>query len=199
MNYYILKEEADPANFVEFWASRYRDPLGIEDLYTKHINPPLTPESVRYLFVWKGLPQYRKVVEEKRHKFVEAVIGENGENLKRLVDLPLKTPEDANNFLTNELKGKGMIWKIFTLHIMHPYEYPIFDQNVYRAMHYMQTGIIKDIPSEDRDKQSSYINDYLPFYNALGHYPDRKLDNALFSFGQFLKISLQNTGTPLAV
>ena len=50
----------------------------------------------------------------------------------------------------------------FNLHIMHPDEYPIFDQNVYRAMHYMQTGTIKEIPSKDRDKQSSYINEYLP-------------------------------------
>ena len=142
----------------------------------------------------RGCHNTVKSSKKKRHKFVEAVIGENGENLKRLVDLPLKTPEDANNFLTNELKGKGMIWEIFALHIMHPDAYPIFDQNVYRAMHYMQTGTIKDIPSKDRDKQSSYINENLPFYNALGHYPDRKLDKALFSFGQFLKIPLQRPG-----
>jgi len=106
----------------------------------------------------------------------------------------LNTPEDANNFFTNELKDKGMIWKIFTLHIMYPERYPIFDQNVYRAMHYLQTGTIKEIPSKNSDKQTSYITEYLPFYNAHGYYPDRKLDKALFAFGQFLKIPRERAG-----
>jgi hypothetical protein len=38
------------------------------------------------------------------------------------------------------------------------------------------------------------MTEYLPFYNAHGYYPDRKLDKALFSFGQFLKIPRERAG-----
>ena len=85
-----------------------------------------------------------------------------------------------------------MIWKIFTLHILYPDKYPIFDQNVYRAMHYLQTGIIEEIPSKNIDKQAAYIKEYVPFYTELEELGDckgRKLDKALFSFGQFLKLT----------
>ena len=62
---------------------------------------------------------------------------------------------------------------------MYPDKYPIFDQNVYRAMHYLQTGIIEEIPSKNIDKQMAYINEYAPFYTELEEQADckgRKLD-----------------------
>ena len=132
----------------------------------------------------------RRKIREGKHPFVETVIAK----LYRYCSLPLSTPEDANNFLTNELKDKGMIWKIFTMHIMYPDMYPIFDQNVYRAMNYLQTETIKEIPSKNSGKQMSYITEYLPFYNTHGYYSDRKLDKALFSFGQFLKTPHERAG-----
>jgi hypothetical protein len=75
---------------------------------------------------------------------------------------------------------------------MYPNRFPIFDQNVYRAMHYLQTGTIKEIPSKNTDKQAAYINEYMPFYKEQGEqgdYEGRKLDKALFTFGQFLKLT----------
>ena len=157
MKYYTLKQEDDSATFVEFWARRYKDRN--ERIYQEYIKRPLTPKSVRELFAWKAMPINSKSIKTGKHPFVETVIT----SLDRFHGLPLNTPEEANNFLTNELKGKGMIWKIFTLHIMYPDRYPIFDQNVYRAMRYLQTGAIEEIPGKDNDKQTRYINEYLPF------------------------------------
>lgn len=159
MKYYTLKQEDDPSNFVEFWAGRYNDRN--EQTYRKYIKQPLTPESIRELFAWKAMPINRKSIKSGKHPFVETVIS----NLDCFRRLQLNNPEDANNFLSNKLKRKGMIWKIFTLHIVYPDRYPILDQNVYRAMHYLNTGTIQEIPRKNRDKQSSYINEYLPFYN----------------------------------
>lgn len=182
MKYYTLKQENDPTAFVEFWATRYNERS--EPVYREYIKRPLTSKSVMKLFAWKAMQINRKSIEAGKHPFVKTVIS----SLDHFNSLQLNTPDDANNFLTNELKGKGMIWKIFTLHIMYPDRYPIFDQNVYRAMHYLQTGTIKEIPSKRKDKQQSYVNEYLPFYNERGYYEDRKLDKALFAFGRFLKI-----------
>ena len=190
MKYFIIKQEnVDPAIFVEFWASKYRYDAGSYK-YEEIDKRPLKPDSIRRLFAWKAMQLNRKSIMAEEHPFVEMVI----DNFDRFNRLPLNTSEDADNFLTNELKDKGMIWKIFTLHIMYPDKYPIFDQNVYRAMHYLQTDTIKEIPSKNCDKQTSYITEYLPFYNAHGYYPDRKLDKALFSFGQFLKIPRERAG-----
>lgn len=188
IKYYILKQEAEPTNFVDFWAKRYNDRS--EPTYREYIKRPLTQESIRKLFAWKAMRINRKSIESGRHPFVENVIT----SLDHFRSLPLNTPKDANNFLTNELKGKGMIWKIFTLHVMLPDSYPIFDQNVYRGMRFLQTDTIKEIPSKNSEKQTSYITEYLPFYHAHGYYTDRKLDKALFSFGQFLKIPLERAG-----
>jgi hypothetical protein len=183
MRYLILKkQEANPADFVEFWAGWYNDKY--EPTYRKYIGKPLTPESVRALLAWKAMSITRKSIEAGEHPFVEAVIA----NLDRFQSILVNTPDDADKFLTNELNGKGMIWKIFTLHILNPAKYPIFDQHVYRAMVYLKTGKIEEIPSSNEEKQLKYINEYLHFYNEEHkHFEDRKLDKALFSFGQFLK------------
>ena len=154
--------------------------------YSEEIDKrPLKQDSIRKLFAWKAMRIKRKAIEAGEHPFVETVIA----NFDRFCRLPLNTSEDADNFLTDELKGRGMIWKIFTLHIMYPDRFPIFDQNVYRAMHYLQTGTIKEIPIKNTDKQATYINEYKPFYKEHGVYEDRKLDKALFTFGQFLKLT----------
>lgn len=186
MKYFILKkEEAAPTDFVKFWAEWYDDKY--EPTYRQYISRPLTRESIRELLAWKAMQITRKSIVAGGHPFVETVIA----NLDRFQSIPLNTPEDADNFLTKELNGKGMIWKIFTLHILHPDKFPIFDQHVYRAMIYLKTGEIKEIPSKNRNKQQSYIKEYLHFYNEEhGYYEDRKLDKALFSFGRFLKRNL---------
>ena len=191
MRYLILKkQEADPTDFVEFWAERYNDKY--EPTYRKYIGKLLTPESVRALLAWKAMSFTRKSIEAGEYPFVEAVIAD----LEHFQSIPLNTPAEADKFLTNELKGKGMIWKVFTLHILNPAKYPIFDQHVYRAMVYLKTGKIEEIPPSNEEKQLKYINEYPHFYNEEHkHFEDRKLDKALFSFGQFLKTRWGNRGT----
>lgn len=148
MRYYILKkQEAATADFVEFWAEWYNDKY--ERTYRQCIGQPLTPESVRVLLAWKAMSITRKAIVAGEHPFVEALIGD----LNHFRSIQLNTPEDADKFLTTELKGKGMIWKIFTLHILNPDKYPIFDQHVYRAMVYLKTGVIKEIPKSNEEKR----------------------------------------------
>lgn len=190
MRYCILKKQnTTAADFVEFWARTYTDKN--EPIYSECIRNPLTKESVRNLFTWKAMAINRTTIKEGDNKFVEAVV----DNLGRFQNMPLSMLEDADKFLTTELKDRGMIWKIFVLHILHPDKYPIFDQHVYRAMVYLKTGEIKEIPESNEEKQLKYINEYLSFYNEHGYYEDRKLDKALFSFGQFLKTRWGSHGT----
>ena len=190
MRYFILKkQDAASTDFVDFWAKIYN--YGNEATYNEFIGQ-LTTESIRNLFAWKATGMNRTSIMAGKNQFVETIL----EKLDHFQNIPLNTPEDANGFLTNELENRGMTWKIFTLHILHPDKFPIFDQHVYRAMIYLKTGEIKEIPRKNEEKQQSYINEYLHFYNEEHeYYEDRKLDKALFSFGRFLKRRLPGWNT----
>ena len=104
MRYFILKkQEATPADFVRFWAEWYNDKY--EPTYRRYIGQPLTRESIRELFSWKAMSITRRSIEAGEHPFVEALIAEL-DHFKSIQN-HLKTSEDAEKFLTIELKGKG--------------------------------------------------------------------------------------------
>lgn len=75
-------------------------------------------------------------------------------------------------------------------HCVAPQPWPIFDQHTYRAMHFMKTGEPKEIPDKKSDIYTAYREDYIPFVKRLNAAP-RKIDKALYSFGQFLRVRLR--------
>jgi hypothetical protein len=83
----------------------------------------------------------------------------------------------------------GTIWNIFFLHCLAPGTWPIFDQHTYRAMHYMQTGHIKEIGYTNKLKYEAYESKYIPFVASLKGPTPRTVDRALFAFGRFLKMA----------
>jgi len=89
----------------------------------------------------------------------------------------------------NYKENGGAIWNIFYLHILDTNKYPIYDQHTYRAMIYLQTKKIIEISNNDKKKYESYIYEYIPFVKSFNNTNHRKIDKALFAFGQFLKIS----------
>ena len=52
----------------------------------------------------------------------------------------------------------------------------------------MKTGEPKEIPDKKSDIYAAYREDYIPFVMRLNAAP-RKIDKALYSFGQFLKLA----------
>tara|TARA_Y100001001_G_scaffold131435_1_gene131034 strand:+ start:64 stop:246 length:183 start_codon:yes stop_codon:yes gene_type:complete len=56
-------------------------------------------------------------------------------------------------------------------------------------MKYIQTGRIMEIGTTNKQKYQSYCGEYLPFLKSLGQSNMRKTDQALFAFGQFLKLA----------
>ncbi len=93
-----------------------------------------------------------------------------------------------DRYLSHKKPG-GAIWNIFYLHLLDNKRWPIYDQHTFRAMTFMKTGRIVEIGSTNKQKYYSYTTEYLPFINGLGITNHRKLDMALFAFGQFLKIA----------
>ena len=55
-------------------------------------------------------------------------------------------------------------------------------------MHFMRTGEPREIPSRKADIYAVYQGEYIPFVKRLNAH-QRKIDKALYSFGQFLKLA----------
>lgn len=77
----------------------------------------------------------------------------------------------------------------FYLHCLEPSKWPIYDQHTHRAMKYIKNGKISEIGTTSKQKFESYTKEYIPFIKSFGTIDNRKLDKALFAFGQFLKVA----------
>ncbi|ROT45358.1 hypothetical protein CHR62_08730 [Pusillimonas sp. NJUB218] len=83
----------------------------------------------------------------------------------------------------------GALQNIFYLHCLEPEKWPIFDQHTFRAMQYIKTGQIVEIGTTNKQKYAAYKDEYIPFLRTFGGNNARKIDRALFAFGQFLKLA----------
>jgi len=87
-----------------------------------------------------------------------------------------------------ELQGFGYIWAIFTLHLMYPEVYPLYDQHVYRTYKY-EISNHRELPKE-ADKSWEAYADYTRYFKALVmeySFPFYRVDKALWSHGKALK------------
>ena len=167
--------EANPIQFVEFWLQRYE--YANEHLYDSNIGHELTEQRIFELFVWKnGTP----LSERKRNSVAQNFVARRGE-----------LEQFQNNIdprcFANHFSQGGAIWRIFWLHCHRPDEFPIYDQHVHRAMAFLQTGEIEEIPQQyDPRKIDAYIERYLPFHEQFADIDGRSVDKALWSFGKFI-------------
>jgi hypothetical protein len=160
--------------FLDHWSTKYRDPKfpdrAIDDPYIGRC--PFTSSALLHLFEWKN---GSALSSRKRHSIEQ--------------HYPLSYPRNqlARRYLDPKAEG-GAIWNIFYMHCVNPHRWPIFDQHTFRAMHFMQTGDIKELPSHKPSIYEFYQREYIPFVRHLNS-DRRKIDKALFAFGQFLKIA----------
>lgn len=155
-------------DFLNHWSSKYS--YSYEQKYTDNIGKPLSEKSRLALFEWKNGSVISKL---KTKSIVE--------------NYPLSFYGNIQDRYLNHKQSGGAIWNIFYIHCLKPEVWPIFDQNVFRAMRYLKTGQIVEIGITNKQKYEQYLKEYVPFVNSLGKVNHRKLDKALFSFGQFLK------------
>jgi len=164
--------------FVDFWAGTYHDPR--EETYANCIGD-LGMMAVKSLYAWKrGHGRFRDIPERQRGSIERNF-------LKRLPELRrLHRNCGPRDFLDRFSEG-GAIYRIFLLHIWQPRKYPMYDQNVHRAMHFIKHGEPGELPKTHKARVQTYVERYLPFHNSFPTRRNREVDKALFSLGQFLK------------
>jgi len=169
----------NPKVFINQWSQLYNYPL--EKLYSERILlHEYTEEDIRQLFIWKnGTPLSIRKAESLQTKIICKIKLIN--DLKKQFRLEL---------FRSEFSNVSAIWKIYLLHLIAPGLYPIFDQHVYRAYHYIQNQFISEIPSSNRQKEIDYFDNYVYFFRKLeklSNSPSKNIDEALWAFGKFLK------------
>jgi hypothetical protein len=173
----------DPQTFVLEWAKIYDYPN--DEKYTNNIKNGLeTDKALIELFEWKN--GTGDSISEKKMTRIDEFIS------KRVEMLEMKSNFNINDFQNAIEPQKGsVIWKIFLLHIIHPEYYPIYDQHVYRSFKFFTTGEIKEIPKQDKEKYTSYRDDYVEWFHKIKtqhNLNPREMDKSFFVFGRTLKM-----------
>ncbi len=172
---------SNPKEFVQNWSKYYN--YSNETLYSTNIKVGLENyESFLNLFRWKnGISNISKKKLIVINKFWDKI-----DVLKKL-----QNSFDWVEFETNfEPKKSSPIWKIFLLHIIDPFNFPIFDVHVFRFHHFLIKKEIREIPNNHSKKYEYYKSEYLIWFTKLRDdfaLDPKKMDESFFKFGQTLK------------
>lgn len=140
-----------------------------------------TKDDIQSLFEWKN---GMRLSGSKQKSLDEKIIK------KLSVINHLKATEKMDlDLFQNEFKSLTAVWKIFLLHCIKPNYYPIYDQHIHRTflfIHQEDFSTISNYTINNKEKEDFYFNRYLPFIKSILINDLKKLDEAFFSFGQFL-------------
>lgn len=178
----LEKKKVPMREFLEFWSRSYDSAHPNEILYTENIGREYTEENLRKLFIWKNTSNLSK---SKTSAFDEKILKE----LKFILD---KRNQDDFTFEQHSKKFSKVsaVWRIFLFHIINPDRNPIYDQHVHRAYNYIHSLDFEHVTSSigDQRKIEFYSEKLLPFvHDNRGDLTIKQVDQALFSFGRFLK------------
>ncbi|KAB7731920.1 hypothetical protein F5984_06780 [Rudanella paleaurantiibacter] len=178
------KPADDWKTFIEYWKGMYHysSKSKAYDVYVIDRKMPFKFDSVilRGLFEWKNNTEDK--LSEKKVSSVNQII-DKLEVVNQLAD-----DWDAKTF--SDSFGKiSAIWQVFLMHVIQPSQFPIFDQHVYRASIYLQTGDIGELKGTTKQKLNAY-KEYQAFFGDVrlaSACDSRNIDKALWAFGRFIK------------
>jgi hypothetical protein len=167
--------------FILFWSSLYYYPL--EAKYNNRIhNQQYSEDDINELFWWKN---GMKLSSRKQKSVDDKIISK----LLLINDLKNQDRIEIIEF-KNQFSDLSAVWKIFLLHIIKPFVYPIYDQNVHRAYNFIHGLDYNSISSDsisNKRKEEFYFNTYFNFIDNLNGIELKKMDEAFFTFGKFIK------------
>lgn len=183
MNLVILNNNASSSleDFINTWSKLYS--FSNEAVYKKAISKrELTKTDIQNLYEWKNGMKLSVLKQRSLDTKIKA---------KLSIINDFKSNDEVNlDAFKKEFKSlTATVWKIFLLHIIKPYNYPIYDQHIHRTflfIHKEDFSNISNTSITNKAKEEFYFDRYLPFIEANNIKDLKKLDEAFFAFGQFL-------------
>lgn len=182
--------------FIECW-ERYYDYANDDNrVYFAEINldREVTPQNITRLLRWKDrrwLTHPKKADGEPNPRVIRVLDQLGSINGFRNGGLTA----DEFHAVTQNVFPNGMIWQLFLFHIARPSEWPIADQHVFRSYSLLFKAPAPDSVAAYRSyakafrqltetfRQSAAIQDNTSLDIVK---TNKRVDNALFAFGQFL-------------
>lgn len=195
--------------FVDYWSNKcqndsvkaFNSTEVIDYVEELNLGSNLSEQNIKRLLRWKDPRRLTEKIlsgpdEGKDNKKVLKVI-ENIDWFNKFRQG--KIGEEEFKIKTKVIFPNGFVWQIFLFHIARPFEFPIADQNVFRAFSTQQ----HTMEPIDWGGYKDYIDYFFQIAKSSGisvekpkgHESDLKeivkklknVDNALFAFGQFLR------------
>jgi hypothetical protein len=172
---------AENANaFVKYW-SGLNDYPGYATYKSAVTKSEISKKELRLLFEWKNSTDLNS---KKEKSFLSHVLQHD-----ELIN-ELKKKFDQKKF--EKTFGKmSAVWQIFLLHILQPYDCPMFDKHVYRAFRFIQKLEKKRLPSSQSERLTIFHEQYRPFFLEMCKLANGSdvfdIDNALWTFGKMIK------------
>jgi hypothetical protein len=171
-------------DFINNWSSQYA--YSNESMYEVINNPTLNYDELLGLYIWKNGTALSTL---KQVSFDTNI----GNKLSLINELKSSNTFDLKDFKHN-FGHVSAVWQIFLLHVIKPKIYPIYDQHIHRAylfFHHLDYSNL-DNTMKDNLKLEFYFDTYLPFVQEHNFKDLKKMDEAFFAFGKFLKTGKQS-------
>jgi hypothetical protein len=179
------KQRVSWDEFVAHWKAMYNYSSKNESYDTYVLNRPVAfvfeADHIRELYRWKNNTGDRLAAPKAAS--VENKIVPHLEVIQQLYDR-----WDDSKFDTY-FGGVSTVWQTYLMHIIQPARFPIFDQHVYRAYTYLQTGNAEELKGTTKRTLALY-RQYQTFFDDIqgqSRCDPRDLDKALWAFGKFIK------------
>ena len=182
MNLSILNKQTNISLdlFIDSWSKQYS--FSNEAVYSNSISKKVfTITDIQNLYVWKN---GMKLSELKQ----KSLDGKIKSKLSIINEFKINDELDLKVF-SKEFKNLSAVWKIFLLHLINPNTYPIYDQHIHRSFLFIHNEDWSNISNDNisnKDKETFYFDNYLPFIKRSNVTDLKQLDEAFFAFGQFL-------------
>lgn len=178
--HFEITKSNDINTFINFWSQLYS--YSNEAIYKKNISQKVfDAESIQQLFIWKNGMRLSDLKQKSLNNKIISKI--------EVINYLKSKDEFELDLFKYEFKSLSAVWKIFLLHIIQPKKFPIYDQHIHRTflfIHKKEFWNLSNISIKNKEKESFYFNEYLPFIYENEIKDLKKLDEAFFAFGQFL-------------
>jgi hypothetical protein len=173
-----INQFADPVSFVHSWSGLYRYSEKDDEYEALKDKEEWTVQDVMALFEWFD---GRKMSKGRLKMFNECVAD-------KVAILNVMKSEVSIGDLYCEFVHLGYMWYYFLANIV--IDYPLFNRDIYRAFHFINSADIREFPWQDcnqLDEYLAYVDFYYKYQELTPGCGRRTREAALWVFGQFLR------------